>query len=137
MAGNSVPNQHQKGRIIPAPDARKMVDDYLRGTGSKQPDPNDPEFVYGYIYGLAAIRDLLFQIDNYNLNAPFDEQITALHFYQAKSKRDNDVKDRSDIVVIPIKRNGEDFKVDNSETLGGGGGMALAMSVPCPNVCNN
>lgn len=126
-----VADQATKGTPIDLANARARVKEYFKDQGQTQPVENDPNHVYGFVFGMVPMMNFMAGISKHNATAKFDEQVTAIRIYRAKQTIDGVLT--QDLVLAPIKRNGEDYP--ESVPMFGEENY-LAGSGPCPNVCS-
>jgi hypothetical protein len=128
-------DQHKKGKLVSQEEAKPMLDAYLQSKGEIQPDRSDAQHIYGFLFGLSKVKELISLIDNHNIETTDPkEQITALRIYKAKSKREATQSPMSDLLIVPVKRSGEDYPKSLLEFTSTD--MILCSSGPCPNICN-
>lgn len=128
-----IPDQHNKGKRVGRTDAKKILNDYL----SSVQNPDDPNHVYGHLFGLNRLRELLFEIDKHNTDTTNpDDQITAIRIYRGLSARTQGGPLVSDLVIAPVKRNGFDYPKGLPEPVTEPL-VFLVESGPCPNVCKS
>lgn len=141
------------GHIVDSKRAAASLDKYFEISGKS---PDDPDHVYGFVYGLNSVRDLLANIDKANEKTTDPtRKIVGLRFLKAFTKRENpDFKLKTDdyyedLLVTPVYATGENYLKSatavaeraGSEGEGEGEGegeeedILLAGSRPCPNQC--
>jgi hypothetical protein len=126
-----VADQATQGLPIDIEEARLRIDEYFKDVGVPQRAKDDAEHIYGFIFGLIPMVNFMTGISNYNATATFDEQVTAIRIYRAKQLKDKVWV--QDLVIVPVKRNGEDYPEKMSMVADKN---YLAGSGPCPNVCS-
>jgi hypothetical protein len=126
-----VADQANQGTPIDITQARLQIGEYFKDVNVPQRAQNDPEHIYGFIFGLVPMVNFMTFISNYNATAHFDNQITAIRIYRAKQLRDKVWV--QDLVIVPVKRNGEDHPEKMAMEANN---FYLAGSGPCPNVCS-
>jgi hypothetical protein len=126
-------NQQNLGEFVSHESAKAKLNRYLDGAGSIQPPKGDEEHVYGHLFGLNLIKELLMKIDTYNIaTVNPTEQITAVRVYRSKSETPEGLL--NDVLIVPVRRSGYDYPEPLVE--GDGGDIILGNGGPCPNVCN-
>jgi len=128
-----VVNQQNLGELISAAKATEMLEAYLNSEGEVQPSRGNDLHIYGHLFGLNKIKNLLNIIDVHNVDtSDSNRQITAIRIYRAKSKRGTLTSAESDLLIVPVMRNGIDFPKIQSLI---DPEMILGNSGPCPNIC--
>ncbi len=132
------------GTFIDATAAKANLAAYFSDEGKPQPKHDHPDHVFGHVFGLAKIKELMARIDQHNLHEPdSSKHINGLRIYHSKTHG------KKDILVVPVTRDGHDYPepVHHSSSDKSKGahpkaksalGPALILSDgrPCPNLCN-
>src|SRR2546421_5926189 len=92
------------GKFINAKAAKTNLEKYLSGTGSIQLDRYHSDHVFGHVFGLAKVKELVAKIDQHNLGEPdANKHIKGLRIYHSKTKSTRDV------MIVPVTKEGHDF----------------------------
>jgi|GEM_PF-1509285 len=133
-------NLNAAGAFITDVEAHNRVEAYLNEPGV--PHRDDPNHVFGHVFGLDKIRSLFHNIDRYNAQDLTKNPIVAIRIYHAKGERnDPDFQvppkgvQARDLVLVPVLKNGHDL-FDGINTLSDPTNLILAESRPCPTLCN-
>lgn len=134
------------GRIVKSKHVAESLEKYFEISGNRR---DDPAHVYGFVYGLNSIRELLANIDKANeKNTDPERNIVGLRFLKAYTKRDNpDFNLKTDdyyedLLVTPVFATGVNY-LDSAASARGteedgddeDEDISLAGSRPCPNQC--
>ena len=129
-----IAGQPNYGRLISHTNAKALLEHYLTSQGEVQPHRNDPNHIFGYLFGLSVLKQFLNKIDQHNIDTTdLEQQITAVRIYRSKSKRNDQGAMLSDVLIVPVRRNGIDFP--QSLVLENDDEWIVCDSGPCPNVC--
>ena len=94
--------------------------------------------VDGHQFDLSVIQDFLRDIVVYNQGQTGNNVIGSLRIYYGKSKRGSLQKADRDLVIVPVKVDGQDlYNVYNKETHTFLDPGVVTNSNPCPNVCED
>ncbi|MDW7693931.1 hypothetical protein R9C00_04160 [Flammeovirgaceae bacterium SG7u.111] len=109
------------------------------------PDPNDPNLAVAFMFGLDKLTEFFDKVKVYN-NGVTDPsaKVDAVRFYRSISE-DSAGKEKLDLILIPVKTDGEDLipiykqggKIEGGALNNEGGDDALTDSRPCPNQCDD
>ncbi len=124
--------QQTLGDFIDINKARQRINAYFGDEGVTQLNKADANHVYGYLLGLPQLEKFMANIKAINDDPTTKEPINAVRIYRAKQPKDGDIL--PDLVLVPVKRDGEDFPVAVTKELTGS--HYLAGAGPCPNVCS-
>jgi hypothetical protein len=123
------------GTFISASTAKANLGKYFKDEGKAQLSQDHPDHVFGHVFGLAKVKDLVAKIDQHNLSEPdVNKHIKGLRIYHSKTKTKNDV------MIVPVTKDGK----DHPDQIHGGTApktrtkakpMILSDASPCPNVC--
>lgn len=122
------------GKFYGQVDAKARLDNYFAATGHK---PTDKKLVFGQLFGVAMVQQLLDFITAANAQDPAGKQLTGIRVYNAMSVRpDLPAPDNTtmlpDVVLLPVYDDGTDiFNVHDAM----GVMAALSGGMPCPNEC--
>lgn len=135
------PTPMSAGRLVSKEEARAMLDKYLDQPGVT------PDHVYGYIFDLKVLKELITKIDSHNATATPDLQVGGIRMYHAISaRRGITARDlilvpniKSDVDLFYVNRNLDEAKhpkvqTEKSTTKQPGNSIG-GESRPCPNQC--
>ncbi len=132
------------GEFIHHDNAYSRIQAYLK---SMKPISDDPNFVYGNIFGLDFFKNLINTIDKYNLDNPSSKKIVGIRVYNALTARPylpNPKQELADVVIVPVLEDGSDIShvCEPHEPIQPGIEIAaiplnvrLSGGMPCPNQC--
>ncbi len=123
------------GKFINAKAAKTNLDKYFKDEGTKQLHKDDSDHVFGHVFGLAKVKELVAKIDQHNLSeSDVNKHIKGLRIYHSKTKSTRDV------MIVPVTKEGH----DHPDTVHHGPAsktqpkfkpMILSDAMPCPNNC--
>jgi hypothetical protein len=123
------------GTFISSTAAKANLKKYFKDEGKPQLSQDHPDHVFGHVFGLAKIKDLVSRIDQHNLSEPDAEKhIKGLRIYRSKTKS------KTDVMIVPLTKDGKDHPQQihggsESKKQGKFKPMILSGSGPCPNQC--
>lgn len=103
------------------------------------PNPKDPNYIYGFTFGLNKFRQFIYQIDMYNSGqVREDAKIYGIRIYYGKCKRKDPeygTDSYPDLILMPVLKDGSDlYKISDDDFLDVPVNI-LSQSRPCPNQC--
>jgi hypothetical protein len=137
----------QRGTFINASAAKSNLEEYFKDHGKAQPKHDDKDHVFGHVFGLAKIKELISKIDQHNL-AETDEshRIHGVRIYRSKTGPTND------LLIVPVTKDSNDYPASVHESskpparaaassaqaaaAPEGDDMILSGARPCPNQCS-
>lgn len=142
VSSQAEPIHHTTGEFITPEEAALKLADYKAWRKAQDPAYDPKADVYGFVFGLDRMKELLERVEEINLHYP--DSIVAIRVYQARKSVPGTKYGISDVFLVPVDSRGKnifpidpDFDGITSPRLKSpaGDGLILNKASPCPFDC--